>query len=96
MVVFKEFISSDVGRRAFESILYQFEASSNEEHREDEKDVEDCASDKANWRLPPIFLHCWKKLLTCLDAEDDTLNLAIETVYALLSCALYLCMEKQE
>ncbi|KAH0460140.1 hypothetical protein IEQ34_010803 [Dendrobium chrysotoxum] len=82
MAVFKEFISSEVGRRALESIFCQFEASLNDERKEDEKDAEDCASDKADWRFPPPFLHCWKKLLSCLDAEDDALNLAIETAFA--------------
>ncbi|XP_020598956.1 uncharacterized protein LOC110038450 [Phalaenopsis equestris] len=96
MVVFKEFISSEVGRRALEFIFCQFDASSNGEHREDEKDAEECASDKADWRFPPPFLHCWKKLLSRLDAEDDTVNLAIETAYTLSSCALHLCMEKQD
>ncbi|KAG0494568.1 hypothetical protein HPP92_005562 [Vanilla planifolia] len=93
MATLKEFISSDVGRRTLKAILLQSQTSVVEEYKGNENDAKEYVPDSDDWRIYPPFLQCWEKLLSCLDADDDTLNFAVETAYLLSSCALSLCVE---
>ncbi|KAJ6813815.1 uncharacterized protein M6B38_141565 [Iris pallida] len=87
----KEFALSNEGRNALLEIFSEFKVSVCKEQGVDERDSDADVSVKYNWRCSPFF-HCWKKLLTSLDAKDDTSIYNFEIIYALSLSALCLCM----
>ncbi|XP_073107829.1 protein virilizer homolog isoform X2 [Elaeis guineensis] len=90
LVTFKELTSCSHGRSALASLFSQMRSSTLEQTERDERYGDSTTSTEHDWRWPPPFLSCFKKLLRSLESKDCTLTFVIEIAHALSLSALSL------
>ncbi|XP_038985471.1 protein virilizer homolog isoform X2 [Phoenix dactylifera] len=90
LVTFKELTSCSQGRSALSSLFSQLRSFTLEQTERDERYCDGTISNEYEWRSPPPFLNCFKKLLRSLESKDCTLTCVVEIAYGLSLSALSL------
>ncbi|XP_010906480.1 protein virilizer homolog isoform X2 [Elaeis guineensis] len=90
LVTFKELTSCSPGRSALASLFSKMQSFTLEQTERDERYGDSTTSTEYDWRWPPPFLSCFKKLLRSLELKDCTLTFVVEIAHALSLSALSL------
>ncbi|XP_038985575.1 protein virilizer homolog [Phoenix dactylifera] len=90
LATFKKLTSCSQGRSALASLFSQMRSFTLEQTERDERYGDSTTSNEYEWRSPPPFLNCFKKLLRSLELKDCTLTIVVEIAHALSLSALSL------